>query len=117
MHDEGDRQLASRTLRLDLHAPNLVTVCAGEAELLERHRIEFGQQVAVDVCQLRDFARSVDAVNVVRGHDAVGGVDRAAPGQRYDVAGMAGIGQPYLLAGRGGDAEDGRFHHVFGSDV
>ena len=95
----GSLAVAYAAGRLHLHAPDLVAVGAGEAELLEAHRVELGQQVAVDVGQLRDLALGVDAVEVVGRHHAVRGEERAAAGQRHDVAGMAVAGQPRDLAG------------------
>ena len=54
--------LAGRALRLQLEAPDLVVVGAGEAELFEADRVELGQQRPVDVGQLGDLALGVDAV-------------------------------------------------------
>ena len=116
MDEEGDRQLGGHARRPQRPAPHRIVVGAGEAELVEDHRVHLGEQVAVDAGQLGRLAALVEPVEVVGRHDAVHGRDRAAAGERVDVAVMAVAGQARDLAGRGVDPEHRLLERVLGGD-
>ena len=119
MDDERNRELAPKSggcRGLELEAVDLVIAGALEGELFEADRVELGEQRAVDVGQSPDDAARCHAEQIVGGHDAVLGEDRAAIAGRDDVAGVAIAGETGDGARRGIDPPDRAFHRVFGGD-
>src|SRR3954451_14668246 len=111
MDDEGNRQAAVAD-GLDLDAPNAVVVGATEAELLQRHRVQLREQLAIDRCQLRYAPGGIDAVEIVRRNDTVHGRDCAAARERMNIVEVALAGQPGNRAGRRIDPEYRMLEHV-----